>query len=57
MRLSHITLIALPGAAAAELAAINDLRLALLLPAGSIGFSRRDHWLRKPGQAESSRVD
>ncbi len=56
MRLSHITLIALPGAAVAELAAINDLRL-VLLPAGSIGFSRRGHWLRKLGQAENSRVD
>ena len=57
MRLSHITLIAIPGAGVAELAAINDLRLALLLPAGLVGFSRRGHWLRKPGKAENSRLD
>ena len=31
-------------------AALNDLRVALVLLVGSIGFSGLVHWLRKPVQ-------
>ncbi len=38
-------------------AALNDLRVALVLLLGSIGLSGLVHWLRKPRQAEKSRPD
>jgi hypothetical protein len=38
-------------------AALNDLRVALVLLVGSIGLSGLVHWLRKPRQTEKSRPD